>query len=314
MAGVRLCGCRMEAGSQYLPFESRGFTAAMPISNAAQNVAARSFQFTRLVDGVPQECDSLQSAMHGENLTGHVWMFVSPHDDDLCIGAGLLMQAAVKAGVDVQPLIVTDGCLGYCLGEHREDIVEIRRRETIRSFEMLGVNEDQITFLGFPDGGLTNFIGRRTAEPGEPEFCGSTGLQNAFTHSLRELRPTRVFVPTRTDLHPDHQITHNELMISLFHASGKIWPELGDPLSVPAVHELAVYCDFPGDPQLEIIGDDSAFDAKLRSIAAYESQLQIAELVQQVRHGGAYEYIRDVEFRLYSPQRYRPLFSKNQPR
>jgi len=272
-------------------------------------VSTSTFRFTRLIDDQPVVQGSLEEAVRESPLTGHVWMFVAPHDDDLCIGAGLLIQAAVQAGVDVQCVVVTDGCLGYCQADHQDGIVDIRRLETIRSFELLGVREDQVTFLGFPDGGLTRFIGRRPAAEGEPCDAGYTGLQNAFTHSLRDLRPTRVFVATQNDLHPDHKMTNSELMISLFHASGKIWPELGDPLNVPEVHELAVYCDFPADPQLEVHGDESAFDTKLKSIAAYESQLQIAELVQKIREDGPYEYIRDVEFNLYSPRRYRSLFA-----
>lgn len=270
---------------------------------------AGSFQFSRLVNGRPEKRSSLVDAMQTDDLKNATWMFVSPHDDDLCIGAGLLMQAAVQAGVEVQVVIVTDGCLGYCGSEQKDDIIEIRREETLRSFEVLGIPNAQVNFLGFPDGGLTSFIGRRPAVAGEPTVGDYTGLQNAFTHALRDLRPSRVFVPTKMDLHPDHQITHNELMISLFHASGKIWPELGDPLDVPLVHEIAVYCDFPSDPHLEVAGDNSAFEVKLQSILAYESQLQIAELVQRIREDGPYEYIRDVEFQLYSPRRYRSLFS-----
>ena len=270
----------------------------------------RTFQFTRLVHDRPEPQDSFESAFDGTADGPVCWMFVSPHDDDLCIGSGLLIQAAAQAGVDVQCVIVTDGCLGYCAPSQEAEIIEIRREETLRSFEILGVPESQVTFLGFPDGGLTRYIGRRPAIDGEPTTAGYTGLQNAFTHGLRELRPTRVFVPTRMDLHPDHQITHNELMISLFHASGKIWPELGDPLEVPRVHEMAVYCDFPENPHLEIIGNEAAFEAKLDSILAYKSQLQIAELVEQIRSAGPFEYIRDVEFRLYSPQRYRSLFAR----
>lgn len=274
----------------------------------APSVVVDHFQYTRLIDGKPQRQSSLANAMGCDDLDGQVWVFVSPHDDDLAIGAGLLMQAAVRNGVDVQCLIVTDGCLGYCRESQKADIVEIRRDETLRSFEMLGVAPGKVTFLGFPDGGLTSFIGRRAAQNGEPTIAGYTGLQNSFTHYLRELRPARVFVPTRTDLHPDHQVTHNELMISLFHASGRIWPELGDPLPVPQVHELAIYCDFPSEPQLEIVADQHHFERKLASIMAYESQLQIEELVKSQREAGPYEYIRDVHFRLYSPNRYRPLF------
>lgn len=248
--------------------------------------------------------------MGDDDLGAQTWLFVSPHDDDLCIGAGLLIQAALRAGVDVRVLIVTDGCLGYCRADDQESIVEIRRQETYDSFELLGVSREKVAYIDYPDGGLTPYIGRRRARPGEPAICGYVGLQNAFTYHLRQLRPARVFTPTHTDLHPDHRITHSELMISVFHAAGAIWPELGAPMiEPPKVGELAVYCDFAEPPNLEIIGNDEVFEKKLKSIDAYRSQVQIAALVHSVRRAGAYEYVRDQEFRLFSPENYKSMFA-----
>ena len=78
-------------------------------------------------------------------------------------------------------------------------------------------------------------------------------MQNAITYALRQIRPNRVFLPTSADLHPDHQIVHEEVLISLFHAQGNIWPELGEPIAeVPKVYEFACYCDFPEPPQIRI--------------------------------------------------------------
>jgi LmbE family N-acetylglucosaminyl deacetylase len=273
----------------------------------AQKMAA-NFRFTRIEDG-----RKLRSEVLGEIVgdpTGQSWLFVSPHDDDLAIGAGLLMQAAKQAGVEVRVLVVTDGCLGYCTLQQRDSIVRIRRAETIESFRVLGIEADSIFYIDYPDGGLTPFIGRRPARPGERDIAGYVGLQNAFTYHLRRFRPARVFVPTPTDLHPDHRITHSELMISLFHAGGAIWPELGEPLDdVPRVGELAVYCDFLSAPDWEIRGGDEAFERKLRSIEAYRSQAQIAALVANVRAAGPYEYVRDVQFRLYSADAWRKMFA-----
>lgn len=283
-------------------------SSAMPSDLAASREIA-PFQFTRLENGVQRRSNRLADVIDGAE-PGTTWLFVSPHDDDLCIGAGLTMQAARHAGVDVQALIVTDGRLGYCRIEQRQSIAEIRRAETYESFEMLGVARDHVTYINYPDGGLVPYIGRRPAREGEQAIEGYVGLQNAFTFYLREFRPTCVFVPTPTDLHPDHQITHNELLISLFHASGDIWPELGAPLAVPHVFELAIYCDFAEPPNLEIRGNDDAFRNKLRSIEAYRSQLQIASLVESIRKDGPYEYLRDVHFRLYSSKKYRPLFAE----
>ena len=279
------------------------------LSDAGSNFRKEApFQFTRLENGIKRRTDKLTEVIEGSE-PGATWLFVSPHDDDLCIGAGLTMQAARQAGVDVQVLIVTDGCLGYCRAEQRESIAKIRRAETYESFEMLGIARDHVTYINYPDGGLTPFVGRRPARNLEPAIEGYVGLQNTFTYYLREFRPTCVFVPTPTDLHPDHQITHNELLISLFHASGDIWPELGAAWAVPQLFELAIYCDFAEAPNLEVHGNDDAFQHKLRSIEAYRSQLQIASLVESIRNDGPYEYLRDVHFRLYSSKKYRSLFA-----
>jgi len=240
------------------------------------------------------------------------WLFVSPHDDDLVIGAGLWMQVAVAAGVDVQVLVVTDGRMGYCTLEQRDTISDVRKRETFESFKILGVGERQIAYVGYPDGGLYTLQGRRKHRSDDEvqPIEGYVGLCNAFVWHLRRTKPARVFVPTIADLHPDHQITNNEMMISLFHAAGAIWPELGAPLKdVPKVYELAIYCDFPQPPQLEIRADQKGFDTKLAGIAAYKSQLQIERIVEGIRAAGAYEYLREMDFRFYSPSNHKPTFA-----
>ncbi|QDU92963.1 PIG-L deacetylase family protein [Lignipirellula cremea] len=269
------------------------------------------FQFTqRQSDGSLRRGRTFQETFATDKPARETWLFVSPHDDDLCLGAGLLMQAAIAAGVEVQVLVVTDGCLGYCTQEQEAEIVAIRREETYASFAILGAPAEQIAYVNYPDGGLTAYCGRRRARPGESHLQGYVGLQNAFTWHLRRVRPSRVFTPTHTDLHPDHRITHSELMISIFHAAGAIWPELGPSLPAPPrVGELAVYCDFAAPPNLEIQANDAAFQQKLRSVEAYRSQTQIAALVENTRQAGPYEYVREVEFQLYSPRNYRAMFA-----
>jgi LmbE family N-acetylglucosaminyl deacetylase len=283
-------------------------TQPTPNTSTPTDVAS-PFQFTRLLDGEKLRTNDIGELLGAKQIADECWMFVAPHDDDLCLGAGLLMQAGVKAGVDVRAVIVTDGSLGYCRPEDESDIVDIRYRETVNSFRALGIGEEQIQFLGFPDGGLTPYIGRKKYQGAGPEVNGYTGLQNSLTSVLRTHRPARVFVPSPADLHPDHRITHSELMISLFHATGAIWPELGAALlDVPCVYELAVYCDFLQPPNLELISSEDVFKVKLDSVQAFQSQVQIAALVESVRKSGPYEYIREVGFPLYSAETYKPMF------
>ena len=240
------------------------------------------------------------------------WLFITPHDDDVVLGAGMLLAQAARTGVRTTVCAVTDGRMGYCRADQREDIVTIRGAETERAMEILGGAD--IRRLEYPDCDLPNHAGRRriaggaTLEAPDPRG-GHSGLQNSFTALLRDLRPTRVFVPTGADYHPDHQIVYRELLISLFHATGAVWPELGAPLDAPPpLYEMAIYCDFPAPPTLQVEGSEEAFAAKLEAIAAFASQEQIAAIVDGVRVAGPFEYFREVPFSLYDSRHYAELF------
>ena len=265
------------------------------------------------------------------------WLFIAPHDDDVVLGGGMLLAQAAGAGVHTTVCVVTDGRMGYCRADQRDDIVAIRWAETERAMEILGGPD--IRRLEYPDCDLPNYAGRRrisgnmtgsageapagaatgtdvggdveasaTVEHPDPRG-GHSGLQNSLTALLRDFRPTRVFVPTGADYHPDHQVVHRELLISLFHATGAIWPELGSPLpEPPPLYEMAIYCDFPAPPTLQMEGDAESFEAKLSAIAAFASQEQIAAIVEGVRAAGPYEYFREVPFALYDSRHYAELF------
>ena len=146
----------------------------------------------------------------------------------------------------------------------------------------------------------------------EVEF---TGLQNSYTYHLRTFRPSHVFIMSENDYNPDHKMVFQELLISLFHAQGAIWPELGPPLgNVPHVYEMAAYCNFKADPTVELAADAEEFEKKLDAVDSYQSQRQIKILIENLRKNGPYEYIRDMDFDFYSPGRYRSLFQGDEGR
>ena len=240
------------------------------------------------------------------------WLFISPHDDDVVIGAGLTFQVGLAEGAQVHAAVVTDGRMGYCRFEQRRIIVKIRRAEAEKSYQILGLQLDRLRFIECPDCNLNAYRGRHFTTIGAPtEIEGAGGMQNAITHALRQVRPNRVFLPTSADLHPDHQIVHEEVLISLFHAQGGIWPELGPPIAeVPKVYEFACYCDFPQPPQIRIETPPAMLDTKLDGIRAYASQEQIETVVSIHRNLGPIEYLRELEFHFYSPQQYHALFTK----
>jgi LmbE family N-acetylglucosaminyl deacetylase len=241
------------------------------------------------------------------------FVFFAPHDDDSVISLGIVIRAAREQGVPVRIVVVTDGKNGYVSLGDRDSIVERRVQETYASYNLLGVDSKDIIFLNFPDGNLQNYYGRRLANPGDPaDAHGFTGLENHFVRELRHrvslngasVAPTRVFVPSAADYHQDHVAVAQEIPISLYHAIGGIWPECGEKLEQPPfLYWHCVYCKFSDahEPNIRVVGDAAALDVKLKAIAEYNSQGQIAPLIDQLKVAPPVEYLLEENFELFVP-------------
>ena len=277
-----------------------------------ETVSVEESKYVRLVGTERREGCTLKDVSRTWQGEKECFAFFSPHDDDVILGAGIFMQLALKEAVPVHVIIVTDGSMGYCDESEQDTICAIRKVETYNCYRSIGIPEENVHWLGFPDCNLTSFQGRRKCNNEEKCcFSGHTGLQNAFTHLLRKIRPTQCFVPTRNDLHPDNKITYDELLISLCQASGSIWPEFGLPLEkTPYIHEMAIYSDFPEHPTLRISSSNKLFENKIDAIGKFESQEQIDSLIDCVRNAGPCEYFRAINFQLYEPRRYHDMFEK----
>lgn len=72
-------------------------------------------------------------------------MVVIPHEDDEINVAGSTIHGAILEGVHVICVFSTWG----------DDLYtpDIRRREAVKALKTLGVKEDDVIFLGYPDGG-----------------------------------------------------------------------------------------------------------------------------------------------------------------
>lgn len=271
-------------------------------------------EFVRLVGSERRVGDTLAGVSRHWLGQKERFLFISPHDDDVVLGAGLFIQLALRERVPVYIMIVTDGSMGYCSKEQKDNISDIRREETYECYKRLNIPEENIIWLGFPDCRLNSYRGRKPSEPTDStKIEGYTGLQNSFTRWLRKIAPTQCFLPTYLDLHPDHQIVHEEFLISIFHAAGNIWPELGNKIEkVPHIHEMGVYCDFPKPPKLRMKTPMSYLENKLKAIECFKSQKQIGVLIDQVRKSGPFEYLREYEFKLYQPTSYYDMFEEKE--
>lgn len=241
------------------------------------------------------------------------WLFLSPHDDDIICGCGLTFIASLFCGIKTFAGVVTNGKMGYCAPEERETIADVRRNECVDSFTTLGLPKENLFFLNHDDGSLNQQAGRRfaTGAAGEgPAIAGGAGVQNSLVWLFRQTRPTRLFVPSITDLHPDHKFTNSETMISIFHAQGTIWPELGEPIpEIPAIYEYATYSNFITPPQIRTRVSEDLFERKINGILQYKSQKQIDLTIKIQRENGTEEFIREAEFDIFVPQRCKDLFA-----
>ncbi len=122
------------------------------------------------------------------DLTGQRVLVLAPHPDDEAFGCGgsLLIHAA--NGDDVLTVFLTDGCAAntnpeYSPGAYRN----MRETEAREAAKLLSVAETQ--FWRFPDRGLAR----------------SAKVLPRLQATLREYRPTLIYVTSPWEFHPDHQ-------------------------------------------------------------------------------------------------------------
>lgn len=119
------------------------------------------------------------------------YLFIGPHPDDIEIGCGATIAKLAAAGKRVSFLILTDGRYGdgYSGGIKGDELVELRKQESIRSAEKLGVTD--VRFLGLSDGGFYDY----------------EDMLKGVAKAVGETKPDLIFAPdpyTGQECHADH--------------------------------------------------------------------------------------------------------------
>lgn len=146
---------------------------------------------------VPQDHDAdFLSASHshrdGESSDNYTALFVGAHPDDIEIACGGTLAKLGDLGWQTWVCVLTD--------ENDADLALTRRKETITSAAICGVDPHHILFLGVSDGALE---------------CNSSTVS-----SLRRLAtdhrcsPDLIFTHTRADSHNDHRAAHDVVLSS----------------------------------------------------------------------------------------------------
>ncbi|TFG08870.1 MAG: PIG-L family deacetylase [Promethearchaeota archaeon] len=121
-----------------------------------------------------------------------------PHPDDLLFGTGHIIFDWINQGHDIHVITITDG--RACLRKTPElaskisedQMAEMRTNEAKKAIEFLGLNQENLHLLYFPDGDGQKYV-NEAIEKVKPL------IQDA----------DRLFLPSDNNLHVDHQATHD---------------------------------------------------------------------------------------------------------
>ena len=185
---------------------------------------------------------------------------VAPHPDDETLGCGGAIAALRALGLSVWILVISDGTMSHpqSVAYPPPRLKALRASETRCAMHRLGVNAAQITFLELPDGAVPL--------PGAADFARASARCRQY---LSTIVPSIIFVPWRSDPHPDHRATWH-LITRALHESGML----------PRVIEYPIW-DWDADQRhrdhqrpgmLWRLDISSTAPMKQRAIAAYRSQ------------------------------------------
>ena len=161
-------------------------------------------------------------------------LIIAPHPDDEILAAGGVIQKAITKKATVKVVYITNGKHNLLslflrhklLLKDKENVIElgkVRKKESIEACKILGLNENNLIFLGYPDSGILKI------------FLNHWGNQKPFKDSLSQLtyteqeegisfyasykgenilkdletvilntNPTKVFIPSPYDTNEDH--------------------------------------------------------------------------------------------------------------
>ncbi|HPZ07701.1 MAG TPA: PIG-L family deacetylase [Candidatus Eremiobacteraeota bacterium] len=185
-------------------------------------------------------------------------LILAPHPDDEIVGCGGLIQKAIKRKIPIHILFLTYGDFNewsFMIYRKRpvlskESVLnmgEIRHKEALSAAKVMGVGEENLTFLGYPDFGTqeiwyrhwntskaykslltraTEVPYKNALRPGSP-YKGEEILKDIKT-VLNEFKPTKIFVTHSGDNHPDHRAFYlfNSVALWDLHIKTEVYPYL----------------------------------------------------------------------------------------
>ncbi len=200
--------------------------------------------------------------------------FFSPHDDDAVLGAGYLIQAAVRFGGIPSVYVFCRGDAGYSTPAEKTGIVQRRKREAASAYDLLGVMKENIRFFGIPDFSLAARLDRR------PPW--GRGLFENIILALRRERISRVVFSSGHLEHWDHTAVFHAGVYTSPQAQDPILADLGKPQPIKTYLAFSVWGDFEPAPaeqntpaDLGILAPEEDEKRVIEAIKIFSSQSRI---------------------------------------
>jgi LmbE family N-acetylglucosaminyl deacetylase len=239
-------------------------------------------------------------------------LVVSPHPDDESLCCSGVIQRVLKSGGHVSIVWLTSGDgseLDLLVVEKSlfikprklRDLAMRRMQESREAATILGVPQDHLYFLGYPDRGILSIITDNYITPYRSKFTDATAvpyptalspghaytgqnLEHDFESVLDRVHPTLVLAPSPRDSHPDHRATgvvairamarRNELSKVRYWIvhGGEFWP-------VPRGYEPDLELNPPplghGLSQTPFKLEPAEEQRKRLAISAYRTQMEV---------------------------------------
>ncbi len=244
----------------------------------------------------------------GENVA-----FYSPHDDDVALGAGYLVQAVIENGGTPHIIIFCRGDAGYSTPEEKETIVATRKKEAVKAYAALGVKRGHIVFFDIPDFSLMPSVGRKEN--------GKKAVFESLIKFLREKKISRVVFSSGHYEHWDHTAAFYQGIYTSPQSGDPILADLGKPYPVISYLAYSVWADFEPHPSRRRgIRADKAILAGaghealvMKALTSFVSQGKIMLNTVAIHRnrrrtaGGYLELYKNIELRV--PIDFRPYFA-----
>jgi LmbE family N-acetylglucosaminyl deacetylase len=152
---------------------------------------------------------STRAVITADDLLSKRILIVAPHMDDEVLGCGGVVHMHTDKN-QVHCIYATDGAnspapLLPWTGSVDAALAERRRHEAMDVMDGIGVPQENLTFLDFPDGKLTNSMRLFKAR---------------IANELSRIDPAIILIPFRYDLHSDHVAVHRGVRDAVLEEAG----------------------------------------------------------------------------------------------